>query len=161
MSILKQSPFQFHFQNALNQNSDYTIQKSISYMDVAIKKKKEKKTLCMATMRMATEKASTCLFYSVHSIYLILSSAEGISSSFSIRFWSCLNVVSTANVIMHCFPSDVDSRTFLSVRLAAGCVGCADETWLSSSLLGLVWGLNCWGLATAYVMITIIFENYM
>lgn len=43
MSILKQSPFQFHFQNALNQNSDYNIQKSISYMDVAIKKKRKRK----------------------------------------------------------------------------------------------------------------------
>ena len=49
--------------------------------------------------------------------YLIRICATGIPSSFSTSSRNCLNVVSTDNVSMHCLPSDVERRTFLSVRL--------------------------------------------
>ena len=52
-------------------------------------------------------------------------------------------MASTASVIIHCLPSDVDKRTFLSVRFVVGCPG---ETWLFSCFTGLACRLEGCGL---------------
>ena len=76
------------------------------------------------------QNAKTNDYSLTYSSYLILSSCGGMPSSFSMRFRSCLNVVFMASVSIDCFPSDVDRRTFLSLRFTTGCV--------APVLLGLV-----------------------
>lgn len=88
-----------------------------------------------------------------HNFYLIRSSVWGIPSSFSIKSRSCWKVVSMASVNMLCFPSDVDSRTFFSVRFTTG--------WVSFPLAGLVCWADCWGLTLVCIHARVSYSSVM